>query len=697
MTYPTTAALLHGICAVIFLCLAGLTALRRPVSRTGLWLAAALLATALWAAAIVLLPAASALQSVMETLRIAALALFTGHLLRGVMRDRREVPRWVFATPVLVLMLTGILLALLPETASLGLPAQAGRVVMILLAVLGCLMLENLYGNATADSRWHINLLTIGIGAILLYDIVLYADAALFRRASPVLLLARPLVDMLVAPLIALAAGRNRRWLADIQVSRNVIFYSSTLLVSGLFLLSIGAAGEILRNIGVAWGSVLEIALVFGAIVFVTVIFTSGRARSQIRLFFIKNFFAYRYDYRKVWLGFIDTLSSPSFPDEQLRVRVIRAVADTVDTPGGSLWLRDGDDTAFAQVATWNLPVAGGPVESGFAAAFRDGHWIFEFARPEPGVAVPDMLARTPRIWLAVPLSYLGRLLGFILLTEPRAAIPLNWENYDLLRIAGRQVASYLAEEQAARALVEARQLQAYGERFAFVVHDIKNLVSQLSMVVSNGERHAGDPDFQQDVLETVRHSVTSMNRLLAQLRANRAAEPAETVVPALVVKEFLKTWRPRKPVHARLVHDGGNAPVKIGRDAFASALRQLLDNAAEVSPDGAEVRIEVRHESDRAIIDVCDTGDGMSASFIANQLFKPFRSTKEGGYGIGAYQTRALVRAARGELLVLSEPGRGTTMRIILPVEPAALPAEPVSLAGNSLSAPEKVVSVQP
>jgi len=239
---------------------------------------------------------------------------------------------------------------------------------------------------------------------------------------------------------------------------------------------------------------------------------------------------------------------------------------------------------------------------------------------------------------------------------------------FDLLRIASRQVASYLAEEQSAQALIEAQKMQDYSQRFAFVVHDIKNLVSQF---VDDGfERRAPcrRPGFQRDVLETVRHSVASMNKLLAQLRANRAAEAAESVDPLLVVREFLQAWKPRKPVDIRFGADDPVGKVRIGRDQLESALRHLMDNAVDVSSPGTKIAIEVRQASDKVVIDVRDAGAGMQADFIANHLFRPFRSTKSEGYGIGAYQTRELVRAARGDLLVLSQPGKGTTMRIILP-----------------------------
>jgi len=631
----------------------------------------------LWAASVAISGGFDRLSAILETIRVAVWALFAAHLLRGVMRERRNLPRWILAGPIMALVATTLAVEV-PEIFPVGQAwltqiswlTQADRVVRILLAVSGLLLLENLYRNASSESRWHINLLTIGIGAIFIYDIALYADAALFHRLSTALFVARAPVTMLAAPLVALAVARNRRWLVDIHVSRNVILHSSTLFVSGVFLLSIGLAGEILRDIGVTWGPVLEITLIFGAILLVAVMFTSGRARSEMRNFLVKNFFRSRYDYRRVWLDFIGTLSDPSFSGEQLQARVIRAVADIVDSPAGGLWMRDGEGTAFLQIAAWHLAREATPVGPEFATMFRDGHWIVDL-KHAGDAAIPENLAKAQRAWLAVPLSHLGRLIGFIVLTEPRAAFALNWESFDLLRIAGRQVASYLAEEQSARALVEARQMQDYSQRFAFVVHDIKNLVSQLSLVVSNGERHADDPEFQRDVLETVRYSVGSMNKLLAQLRANREAEAAESVVPAVVVREFLQAWRPGKPVEITFHTDASAGRVRIGRDQLDSALRHLLDNAVDVSSPGGEIVIEVRQAADKMVIDVRDSGAGMQADFISNHLFRPFRSTKSEGYGIGAYQTRELIRAARGDLLVLSQPGKGTTMRIVLPLEP--------------------------
>ena len=417
MTYTLASTVLHWIAAGVFLALSIFVGIRGRVSRTGRFMFAACFATALWAASVAYEGGFGRVSSILETARIAAWALFTAHLLRGVMKDRRNLPRWILAGPIVALVVTTFALEA-PEVFPVGEDwlsqiswlAQTDRVVRILLAVSGFLLLENLYRNALPESRWHINLLTIGIGLTFIYEILLYADAALFHSVSPALFVARPLIGILTAPLLALAVARNRRWLVDIRVSRNVIFHSSTLMVSGVFLLAIGVAGEVLRNIGVTWGPVLEITLIFGALIFVAVAFTSGRIRSQVRVIPGSRIFFDRAMTiaRSGWVSSA-LCPNPSFAGEQLQVRVIRAVADTVDSPAGSLWPRDGEDTAFSPVASWNLPRDGSPVDPGFARAFREGQWIVEFAKPDDAVLVPGELASIQRAWLAVPLSHLGR------------------------------------------------------------------------------------------------------------------------------------------------------------------------------------------------------------------------------------------------------------------------------------------------
>jgi len=159
-------------------------------------------------------------------------------------------------------------------------------------AVCSVLLIENLYLNTPPDARWHISLPCIALGALAGYDIALSADALLFRRLSLELYDGRAIATGIVAPLLAVAAARNRSdWGVNIHVSRTAVFHSATLMVSGIFLLGLVAAGETLRYIGADWGGVAEISLIFAGLVTLAVLLASRSTRSRLRAVLVDNFF----------------------------------------------------------------------------------------------------------------------------------------------------------------------------------------------------------------------------------------------------------------------------------------------------------------------------------------------------------------------------------------------------------------------
>ena len=266
--------------------------------------------------------------------------------------------------------------------------------------------------------------------------------------------------------------------------------------------------------------------------------------------------------------------------------------------------------------------------------------------------------------------------MGFVLLNRASRTVTLDWEAFDLLRAAGRQAASYLAEERSTKALRDSELLNQYSKRFAFVIHDIKNLVSQLSLIVSNAKRYIEDPDFQRDMLQTVEDAVARMNHLLSQLRADAVPRAPGLIAPDAIVGVVAAEFADG-PVVVETRTDADHCLVAIDSDRFQSALTHLVQNAIEASRPNDFVIVSTRRYDGQLIVDIIDRGPGMDPAFIRDDLFLPFRSTKSGGYGIGAFQTRELIRAAGGDLEVISEKGVGTTMRVLLPLilekEPAA------------------------
>ncbi len=469
---------LHGGCAFVYAILSALILIRRPLNRTATWLALACVLTALWAFSVTLYwtAPASGLPGWLELARSASWYGFILHLYRRSVAVRGQMMQAFSTMGLLTLLVVGGL------TLTNLLNGQAPSTFWLLdigvrlgIAVCNILLLENLYFNTPPEARWHVNLLCMALGGLFLYDLVLYADAALFREVSRKMFEARAPAMMIAAPLIAIAAARDRRWKVDIHVSREVVFHSLTLVVSGVFLMGLALTGEVFRRGGAEWGHVAEVSLVSAGLVAVAVMLTSGSMRSRIRNIIVANFFSHRYDYRREWMRCIDMLTAPD-AFIGLHKRAVRAIAEVVDSPAGVLFVRAPEDVAFQWAGSLNTPAVTTPIPPGHPLIAR-----LEKTGGEKGdgIAVLDTLpdARAwfpeiPRAWLVVPLTHFGALIGFVVLTRSRAQFKLDPEVFELLRVIGREVASRVAEQRSAQILSQTRELREYSQRFAFVLHD---------------------------------------------------------------------------------------------------------------------------------------------------------------------------------------------------------------------------------
>jgi putative PEP-CTERM system histidine kinase len=279
-----------------------------------------------------------------------------------------------------------------------------------------------------------------------------------------------------------------------------------------------------------------------------------------------------------------------------------------------------------------------------------------------------------------VPLPSESQLLGFVVLARPRAAIEVGWEVRDLLKTAARQAASYLGQLQATEALLEARKFDAFNRMSAFVVHDLKNLVAQLSLMLSNAERHRDNPEFQRDMLSTVEHVVERMNRLMLQLRAGAA--PVENARPVDLAVLVRRVCAAKAGSESRIELDLTAGVTTVGHeDRLEHVIGHLVQNAIDATAGGGRVSVRLHRNDGAAIVEVADTGIGMSREFVRDRLFKPFQTTKPEGMGIGVYESSQYVAALGGQMTIDSEPGRGTRVRVLLPKGEGRLaPTAPVA-----------------
>ena len=599
-------------------------------------------------------------QAVLDALRAAAWLAFLGVALRGTRVDLAGVA---------LLMLPLAAWLLYPQTPQGG--SRAGFFALIAASVAGLVLAEQLYRRALEGARWAVKPLCLGLGAGLVFDLYLFADALLFGRIDAGVWAARGFVHALAIPLIALATVRNKDWTIDIALSRGVVFHSTAFLACGIYLLAVAAAGYYVRYFGGSWGTTLQVGFIFAALLVLGWLFSSGALRSKLRVFINKHFFSYRYDYRAEWLRFTHLLSGdePGMSHEQ---RCIRALANLVESTGGALWLQK--DSAYVLAARWNLPAVSTeePADGAFARFLATTGWVLDLqANPVHGPGeVPAWLREMPGAWLVVPVISDEELIGFSVLATPRAKVELNWEVRDLLKTAARQVASFLAQVRASEALLDARKFEAFNKMTAFVVHDLKNLVAQLSLLLKNAERHRHNPRFQDDIFATVKHVEERMNKLLLQLGTGSRGE--ENLRPIRLAKLVERVVASKKAAGAHIaVHAADAELATVGYEQrFERVVGHLVQNAIDATRESGEVRIRVGAEGRDAVIEIADSGCGMSEVFLRERLFRPFQTTKGNGMGIGVYEVAQYTKDMGGRIEVDSRPGAGTRFRLSFPLE---------------------------
>jgi len=590
------------------------------------------------------------------------------------------------------------------------------------MSLAGLVLVEQVYRNANPAGRYALRYFVVGIGVLFAYDLFLFSQAQLVKGIEASSWQARGLVNALVVPLVALAARANPTWSLNVFVSRQVVFYTTSFLAVGAYLLVMAVGGYVIRLYGGTWGRIAQIVFFAGAGVVLLTLMVSGSLRRRLRVFLSKHFYRNKYDYRVEWLRFIDTLSSTD-KDVDTYENSVRAIAQIVGSPGGVLFLPVDGVTGYAPLAGWpaqTFPRSRypplGPDEE-LVDFVQRKQWVFDLAeyRTSPdtyqSIAIPDFLRERQGLRLIVPLLLHDVVLGLVALAEPPPPFDLTWEDRDLLKTVGRHVATHLAQHEADRRLAESRQFEAYHRLTAFVMHDLKNLAAQLSLLVANAEKHRRNPDFVDDAIATIANSTSRMQRLIEQLQGREVQSANRRVSLARLAREACERCAVREPA-PRCESLALDALVEADPERLGTMIEHLIRNAQDATPPCGSVRVTVAVRrkveleplgmsgiravntqqliaaaaqadgvgldaasapglpGDYACLTVEDSGSGMSTDFVKERLFKPFDTTKGSkGMGIGAYQVREYILGLGGRLKVDSEPGRGTVFTVWLPL----------------------------
>jgi len=559
----------------------------------------------------------------------------------------------------------------------------------LLAAIGGLVLTHNLFGGASQQARLVLRWPAASLALIWIVDLNHSAIAFLSDDIPQVTAALRGLLGIPVAGLLVLGAGERSEELR-FRPSRAVAFQSVSLALIGAYLIAMVAAAQWLAFAGSDYSVLLQVAFVAIASLAALALATSQRLRGWLRVTVIKHLFQLRYDYRAEWLRLNRTIGQPGPEGAPLGERVIRSLADIAECPAGLL-LTCSDSGELALASRWQWLTAEVPMvamDAISSRAFERDGFIADLDQlrqvADPLHPLPEWVRSDSKAWVLVPLLHFDRMVGMVVLARPAHARKLDWEDFDLLRVVGRQLASYLAENAGQSALAEATRFDDFHRRIAFVMHDIKNLASQMGLLARNAEQHADNPEFRADMLVTLRNSTDKLNALIARLSRYGAAA-IETLVPVradLIARQVVD----RLSLHHQVtLIEEQSCEVMAAHDSLEQVLLHLVQNAIDASPDGTPVFVSVSSSSLTGMIEVVDSGTGMSAEFVRTRLFKPFESTKLGGFGIGAYEAAELVKAMRGQIDVESREGLGTRFIVRLPLVEAAVLFETINDAGST------------
>mgnify|MGYP001766337006 CR=1 FL=1 len=564
--------------------------------------------------------------------------------------------------------------------AGLALLFNLGVVFRLLGAVGGLVLVHNLFLGASPQARLALRWPASALAVLWAFNLNFYTIAYLGRDWPVELAGARGLSIVALAVLFTIGAAHGREALR-LKPSRAMAFQTASLIVIGSYFLTMFAVAQWLAYAGGDFARLMQYGLLVAGSVVALFVLPSRRLRGWLKVTVSKHLFQHRYDYRAEWLRFTRTIGNAGDQAHPLEERVVQAVADIAESPAGLLLTPD-DTGELVLAARWQWPTAEVPAVAMAGEAisfFEHKGFIIDLDDLRAGTdeagegrVVPAWLREETRAWALVPLIHYDRLTGVVVLARPAQARKFDWEDFDLLRVVGKQLASYLAEHAGQQALAEASRFDDFHRRIAFVMHDIKNLASQLSLLARNAEIHADKPAFRDDMLVTLRNSADKLNTLLARLSRYGAGsvDRLDDVPAANVARAVVDRYRGQAPV---VLTEAQECTVRANRESLEQVLVHLIQNAIDASTTGTPVFLGLTSDGLNARFEVLDSGTGMSPEFVRTRLFKPFVSSKPNGFGIGAFEARELVRAMNGRLEVESREGLGSRFVVRLPLAAAS------------------------
>jgi putative PEP-CTERM system histidine kinase len=564
---------------------------------------------------------------------------------------------------------------------------MAGLMLYMLFLVASILVLvslEHTFRASIGTMRWRIKFMVLGLGILFAVRVYTSSQALLWPRRG---------IDESIFMMnsIGLLLGCAMTWRSLLRKPMEVAVYppltllqnSLTFLLAGVYLLVVGVFAKIVEWIGGDASFQAKTFIILVALVGLATLWLSDRVRLHLRRLVSRYLQRPLYDYRTVWRSCSEAIAS-RVTQQELCEAAVKQVAGLFQALSVTIWLVDDkrENLVFA-ASTSLLPAAGeelAPKKDETARIIRafendsepreietsGEDWAVILRRCHP----KQFLTGGSRV--SVPMMAGQHLMGVLTLGDRVGGIFFSLQDFDLLKCVGDQVAGGLLNVQLSHRLLQNKEMEAFQTMSAFFVHDLKNTANTLNLMLKNLPVHFDNPAFREDALRGVAKTSEHINHLitrLSQLRHDlRIIKPAEADLND-VVTGVLSSWE--AAAKFSLIKDFHPCPkVLMDQEQFSKVVTNLVLNATEAVPSaGGEIKVGTVQSNGWAVLTISDNGCGMAPEFLRTALFRPFQTTKKNGFGIGMFQSKMIVEAHGGRIEVESEPKKGTTFRVLLPV----------------------------
>jgi len=539
---------------------------------------------------------------------------------------------------------------------------------LFIMACLVCALInfESTLTNASPEALRKIKFDIIGLGSILAVLIFYYSQALLYRTINMGYTPLRAFMFIVASVMMAysrLKLSGNVR----IYVSPHIAFKSFVLVAVGVYLIMLSLLGEGMNHLGMFFPRTVVITIAFLTGIGLLLLLLSEKVRREVKVVLHKSFYQNKHDYRTQWLRFTQQLST-SRSGEELQQRILSAYCEIFGIGGAALFLYEEGRGGFCMTALYEMEPINEVIapENSLITFMKERSWVVN-VRDENREIMEENghFFGEHSIFFVIPLFSGDRLEGFIALgrTLKKNEVYI-YEDYDLMKTIARQASLAIMHQRLSEQIIQSRAMEAIGNVATFVIHDLKNLVATLSLIVDNGARHIQHPDFQKDMLASLGNTADKMQALILRLK-----NLGERNLPNLQMVNLLELARKTAGLVAgnRVTVAGTPVIFRADGEELQKVILNLVLNGIEASDADATVHIEVGID-EAPYIRVTDRGCGMSELFIRTDLFTPFKTTKKKGFGVGLYQCRQIIEAHNGRIEISSEEGRGSVFTVWLP-----------------------------